>query len=176
MTVAETAVPKAFNFKLSPSNISALHTARFRFVSMANNHSLDYGFEGLVESMHTLKEAGIAFAGVGVEEEAAAPAVVEESGVKVAFLSYSDHYDHWKATETVSSNVPMYLYYVFPGLWSVSKPAFMFTLQRLGINFIDPDSCDGDKVVQQVQRAVRAGDIPIVFIHWGPNWSWHPSE
>jgi hypothetical protein len=132
--------PKEFNFKLSPSNVSALEcaprcseaharvaalrlralpladsplrvrpsarAARFAFVSLANNHSLDFYEEGLAETMATLKRHNIAFAGVGRAQEAAAPAFVVRAGLRLAFLSYSDHYDYWSATPEVTSLDP----------------------------------------------------------------------
>ena len=72
--------------------------ARFGFVGLANNHSLDYFEEGLVETMEVLWREGVAFAGVGLAAEAAAPAVVERAGMRLGFLAYSDHYEHWRAT------------------------------------------------------------------------------
>lgn len=63
--------------------------ARFDFVSLANNHSLDYKEAGLLETQQVLRSAGIAFAGVGRAAEAAAPVLLERAGLKIAFLSYS---------------------------------------------------------------------------------------
>jgi hypothetical protein len=42
--------PKAFNFKLSPSNADVLQALRLGFVATANNHVLDYGQPGLKET------------------------------------------------------------------------------------------------------------------------------
>lgn len=139
--------PKTFNFKLSTSNVGVLNDANIRFVSLANNHSLDYFEQGLVESVQVLTDNGIACAGVGTADEAAKPAIVEHGGTKVAFLCYSDHYEEWRAT-------PIYR----------------------GINYINPGKYDRSKINAQLQDAARVADLVIVFIHWGPNWSWRPSK
>ena len=49
---------------------------------VANNHTADFGFRGLVETLKTLRRAGIKSAGAGeTAAEAASPAVLE-SGVQ----------------------------------------------------------------------------------------------
>ena len=63
--------------------------ARFDFLSLANNHCLDYGAAGLLETQRVLQDAGIACAGAGLAAEAARPAIVERAGLRIAFLSFS---------------------------------------------------------------------------------------
>jgi poly-gamma-glutamate synthesis protein (capsule biosynthesis protein) len=140
-------VPKTFNFKLSPKNIGALKEANFKFVSLANNHILDFQPAGLLESQTVLSKHGIAWAGVGTLEQAVQPAVVEQLGIKIAFLSYSDHYKEWAATEN-----------------------------QIGINYIDPENYDPTVLKKQLKNASDQADAVIIFIHWGPNWAWRPSQ
>ena len=45
-----TPTPKAFNFRLSPSNADVLQQLRLNFVATANNHVLDYGQPGLADT------------------------------------------------------------------------------------------------------------------------------
>jgi poly-gamma-glutamate capsule biosynthesis protein CapA/YwtB (metallophosphatase superfamily) len=148
ITAHQKPAPKTFNFKLSPHNIAAL--APFKFVSLANNHILDYFAEGLVETTTVLDSHGIAYTGAGTAEQAAKPAIVEKLGTKIAFLSYSDHYKEWAAPQNDSHVV--------------------------GINFIDPDNYDKTLLQKQLQDASTHADLVIVFIHWGPNWAWHPNK
>lgn len=63
--------------------------ARLDCVSLANNHCLDFKQAGLEETQRTLRAAGIAFAGVGAADAAAAPALLERGGLRVAVLSYA---------------------------------------------------------------------------------------
>jgi Bacterial capsule synthesis protein PGA_cap len=139
--------PKTFNFKLSPHNIDALKEANFNFVSLANNHILDYFDEGLLETQDVLTKHNISWAGVGTAEQAAQPAIVDYLGTKIAFLSYSDHYKEWAATEN-----------------------------KVGINFIDPDNYDKEILQKQLKTASDQADLVFIFVHWGPNWSWRPSK
>ena len=57
-THAEKWQDKVFNYRMHPVNVSALKAARIDYVSLANNHTLDFGEEGLVETVKTVREAG----------------------------------------------------------------------------------------------------------------------
>ncbi|CEJ58465.1 hypothetical protein PMG11_07119 [Penicillium brasilianum] len=69
---------KVFNYRMHPSNLGpVLHAAHVDYASLANNHTLDFGNEGLVETIWTLRDAGIAFTGAGESpDEAFKPAVL----------------------------------------------------------------------------------------------------
>lgn len=56
-------------------------------VTLANNHSMDYGEKGLFYTMRTLESAGIAYVGAGKNiKEACAPKILHISGKRLAFL------------------------------------------------------------------------------------------
>ncbi len=77
-------------FRSFPSMIEVLKKGRMDFVSLANNHSLDYGWEALSDTMDLLRKNGIAFSGAGKNmEEAREPALVEKKGLTVGLLSYT---------------------------------------------------------------------------------------
>jgi poly-gamma-glutamate synthesis protein (capsule biosynthesis protein) len=67
-----------------------LKKAGIDFVSLANNHSQDYGWEALSDTMARLKKKGIGFSGAGKNlEEARKPALVEKGGLTIGLLSYT---------------------------------------------------------------------------------------
>ena len=82
---------KTYVFRSPPDKVSqALAGAGFNVVSLANNHTLDYGADGLVQTIETLDAAGIAYAGAGPDLKAARrPAILEAGGKRVAILAYS---------------------------------------------------------------------------------------
>ena len=58
----------------------------------ANNHSLDKGWPGVVNTLDRLDEAGLAHVGTyRSAEERAAPFIVDIKGIKVAFINYTDY-------------------------------------------------------------------------------------
>jgi len=63
-------------------------------VSLANNHVLDFGLEGLADTISSLEAAGISHCGAALDvRDAYRPAVVTARGFRVAFLSYMQRYD-----------------------------------------------------------------------------------
>src|SRR5689334_3117795 len=82
-------IPKNFNFRARPSTVSVLIDAGVRAVSLANNHLMDFGPDGVADTIATLDAAGIAHFGAGANlAEARRPAIVEVGGLKIAFLGY----------------------------------------------------------------------------------------
>ncbi|KAJ5159886.1 Capsule synthesis protein CapA [Penicillium canariense] len=80
-SVTTTSVPwpdKVFNYRMHPANLAPiLHAAHVDYASLANNHTLDFGTDGLVETVWSLREAGVAFAGAGeTTDQAYKPAVL----------------------------------------------------------------------------------------------------
>src|SRR6266542_2759207 len=66
ITSAETPWPeKGIHYRMHPQNIGCLTSAKISGCALANNHVLDWGYEGLSETLKTLDAAGIAHAGAG---------------------------------------------------------------------------------------------------------------
>jgi len=81
-------VNKPFCFKADPANGKCLADVGFDIVSLANNHSLDCGRTGLVETMRCLDDLGIRFVGAGdTLNDSKLPVVVEQHGLRIAFLA-----------------------------------------------------------------------------------------
>ncbi len=81
---------KKFTLRAGPIAASALKSAGIRVVSLANNHSMDFGPLALQDTMTALTDSGILFTGAGMNlEDARAPAIVKVKGKTLAFLSYS---------------------------------------------------------------------------------------
>ncbi|MDD2320771.1 MAG: CapA family protein [Geobacteraceae bacterium] len=81
---------KKFRFKASPKAAAAIRTAGFSVLTLANNHIMDFGAQGLSETLENLKKEKILFTGAGRNlAEARKPAQVEKNGEKIAFLAYS---------------------------------------------------------------------------------------
>lgn len=82
---------KKFLFRSPPGKVStALKNAGFNVVSLANNHTLDYGVEGLAQTIEALETVGIKYAGAGMNLRLARqPATFQVSGQRVSILAYS---------------------------------------------------------------------------------------
>ncbi len=72
-----------YALRASPENVKYMAEAGFDLLSLANNHRLDYGANGLRETQQTLTEAGLGFIGPGPE-----PVYRTVNGIRLAFLAF----------------------------------------------------------------------------------------
>ncbi len=89
-TTGEATAHKPYTFRAHPSVLRVLR-GRFDAMSVANNHSRDYGHQAFDETLEHLQRAGIAFFGGGRNlREAHAPLWIERNGVRIALLGYNE--------------------------------------------------------------------------------------
>jgi poly-gamma-glutamate synthesis protein (capsule biosynthesis protein) len=147
---ADWARGKAVTYRMSPDNVGVLMVARADAWTLANNHVLDYGPTGLVETLDELAAAGLRVAGAGRDErEAWQPVTVEVgTGGRVVLLSVGD----------VSSGVP---------------PQWAAGAGRPGVALL-PDLGRGTarRVAERVVGDGHPGDLRVVSVHWGSNWGY----
>jgi len=150
VTYSDNYMDKGINYRMHPENIPCLTVAQIDCCALANNHVLDWGHEGLEETMETLNKVGIKHAGADRDSnKAKAPAVLKVGGkgrvlvFSFGFASSGISY-HWKATEN----------------WP-------------GVNLLDNFSIETVKQIsQQVTRYKQPYDLVIASIHWGGNWGY----
>ena len=81
---------KIFSFRANPAVIRILQ-GRFSALSVANNHSGDYGREAFLETLQHVRDADIRVVGGGRNlTEAHAPLWLEQRGVRIAVLAYNE--------------------------------------------------------------------------------------
>lgn len=86
----EVYVEKKYTFRCHPGVAPALIAGGFDFVSIANNHIMDFGPDALEDTIAVLQEQGIAYAGAGRNlAEARRPALLERKGLRIAVLAYN---------------------------------------------------------------------------------------
>lgn len=81
---------KIYSFRADPRVVSILQ-GRFDALSLANNHSGDYGQEAFIETMQHLDQAGLRYFGGGRNlSEAHKPLWIEQKGMRIAVLAYNE--------------------------------------------------------------------------------------
>jgi poly-gamma-glutamate capsule biosynthesis protein CapA/YwtB (metallophosphatase superfamily) len=141
---------KAVHYRMTPENVGCLAVARPDACALANNHVLDFGGQGLQDTLHTLATVGITAVGAGSDAAGAAePAVVTlPGGNRVVVCS----------TGTQSSGIP---------------PAWAATSDRAGVYLLPEISiAAADEVADLARQRKRPGDLATVSIHWGSNWGY----
>jgi poly-gamma-glutamate synthesis protein (capsule biosynthesis protein) len=96
---------KTWLFRNPPDKVGpALQRAGFDIVTLANNHTLDYGVEGLQDTFAALDKYGIRYIGAGLNLSEARRAVVIETPDKqtIGFLGYSNTFpeEFWASKHT----------------------------------------------------------------------------
>lgn len=92
---------KTWTFALPTKYLQALKETRIDLFSIANNHILDYGIDGMKNTMKELSDSGIGYVGAGDNEDEAKKAYIKEiDGKRYAFFAASAvlPQDSWKAT------------------------------------------------------------------------------
>ena len=88
-TVSKDKFPdKTFTFKVPVKYVSMLSALNLNYVTLANNHIMDYGKSGLLETISTLENAGINYSGAGLTEaEALKPAIFSVKDKKIGVIA-----------------------------------------------------------------------------------------
>ena len=151
--VSGSPAPKAYTFRAPPVAAEALALAGIDLVSLANNHSLDYGPESLAETRALLAERGILSPGAGPNRAAAhAPATIAREGLTIAFLAYVD--------------VP-----VEGGGGGFDPRAWTATGETPGVAWLDVPT-----MAREIAAARLEADLVVVLLHFGLEWEPEPSE
>lgn len=139
---------KQFNFRSDPKNLKAMKEAGIDVLTLANNHTLDYGYEGLLDTLNHLANNDIKSVGGGKnKKEAMEGIIIEKDGIKVGILSFS----------RVVPDVKWYA-----------------TDKRAGIvGAYDPHV---NHVITRIEEVKKEADIIILSIHWGIELSTAPRK
>lgn len=90
LTVGGKAQKKKYTFAAPPSYIDGPVHAGFDLFTLANNHILDFGVDGLNSTLNTLRKTGVLFCGAGMNyAEATKPAIIMRDGIRFGFLAFS---------------------------------------------------------------------------------------
>lgn len=146
---------KGIHYRMHPKNIGCLTSAHIDCCSLANNHVLDWGYAGLLETLATLKHVGIHTIGAGTNARmAAAPASLD--------LGTHGHVQIYAWGAPCSG---------IPSAWAAQA-------DRSGINWL-PDFSDDSvaKVCEHITKTKTSNALIVVSMHWGDNWGYEiPDE
>lgn len=139
---------KGINYRMHPDNIDCLTTAQIDCCMLANNHVLDWGHSGLLQTLATLRGAGIRYAGAGRDlTEAMAPAVLPVAKDRRLLIF---------GFAAITSGVP---------------PEWAAAPGRPGVNLLaDLSVATAAHLTETARMQRRVGDRLIASVHWGGNW------
>lgn len=89
-TVAGSRVRKTYTFQFAPEALGALKQAGFSYLSLANNHTFDFGARGFLDTLANLSAWGLGTSGAGVDaQEASRPFIARVGSTEVCILSFA---------------------------------------------------------------------------------------
>jgi poly-gamma-glutamate synthesis protein (capsule biosynthesis protein) len=141
---------KEFTFRGTPDSGLALKKAGFDALSLANNHSKDFGPDALIDTLKLLDRSNIIYAGAGVNSKSSYQhKILSSKGIagsksKVAFIALSD----------------------------VIPPGFAASGTSSGIASVRNES----KMAGSIKEASAKASFVVVSIHWGKELSQTPSQ
>ena len=136
----------------------------FHVMSLANNHMIDGGYEGLADTIELLRSQGIATTGAGEDlAEATRPAILERGGLRIAFLGFASVYPvGYEARAARPGIAPLRVRTYYgdpdPNFW---EPGIDPVIQT--VPFAEDLECYRDTIA----AAKRDADFVIVAPHWG---------
>jgi poly-gamma-glutamate synthesis protein (capsule biosynthesis protein) len=153
VTTHDEPLPKGINYRMHPANLPVLDAAGVEGCVLANNHVLDWGVEGLLETLDSLEEAGIPSVGAGRDrEEATTSASFSVPGGRVRLF----------ALGLPSSGVPLE--------WTATD-------EQPGVHVL-PDITPHavDALIATITEQRDEGERLVVSLHWGGNWGYEISD
>lgn len=147
-----------------PEHAAGLGVAGFDVMSLANNHTVDGGHDGLLQTRARLHEQGIQTCGAGANTaEARAPIVVVRGDWSVAFLAYSCEFPAgYGAGEDRPGIATIRTHTIY-------VPSDMNAFQSGGApdQFTIADPRDLATVSREVEAARELADVVVVSVHAG---------
>lgn len=168
---------KVFHFRANLDAIQVLNSASIDYVSLANNHILDYDIEGLLDTLDILDKNNISHSGAGRNlKEAVKPAIIEKKLKPKPSNNHDSYYnvDNEEVNNNDSKNT------IRIGLISLTdnEPEWEAKYDLPGINYI-PTTLDPDTYYYRLQNYIentkKQSDLVIVSSHVGPHFRETPS-
>ena len=150
ITRSEDYARKGINYRMSSENADCLSAAAIDCCVLANNHVIDWGRSGLLDTLAALERLNIKAAGAGRNAfEAAAPATLNLANeARLLVFSFG----------AVTSGIPR--------SWAP-------TTDIPGVNLLTRLSeADALRVAEYIAGIKKPGDLVVVSFHWGSNWGY----
>ncbi|HSH41722.1 MAG TPA: CapA family protein [Arenicellales bacterium] len=141
--------PKGINYRMHPDNAPVISAAGIDCCVLANNHVLDWGAPGLLETLRTLEGMDVTTVGAGRNaDEAGRPALLQVPDGRVVVFAL--------ASPTAG----------VPASWAAGD-------EHAGVNYLpNLDMETAARIAARMRRYARPGDILVVSLHWGGNWGY----
>ena len=170
LTAHTIAASKPFSLRADPEVAGVLRDCGVDVVTVANNHSVDFGPQGLLDTIHAASDVGVAVVGGGRNlTEAMAPALHQAGGLTVAVLGLASTLPPgFAAGQDQVGIAPVHAearYCVDTNALAEQPGMAPWVESRV-------DDADLGRAVDAVEQARAKADLVVVQIHWGVPHGW----
>ena len=142
--------PKGINYRMHPRNIKCLTAASIDCCVLANNHVLDWGRDGLADTLRVCNKAGLTITGAGIDKASASRPAIINLPTETRLTVYG--------VGCRSSGIPSH--------WAASNKCS-------GVNLLPDLSLDtAAELTRHIEQQRVPDDLCVVSIHWGANWGY----
>jgi hypothetical protein len=147
--------------RLKPHMASVFSDCGFDVVSVAGNHAMDWGEEGLLDTIAILRDRGMQTVGAGRNlEEARRPAILERNGVRVAILAYcSILNERYEADPDRAGVAPIRVHTYYEAI--ENQPGIPPRVVTV------PYEEDLAAMLEDISAAKKAANVVVLSLHWG---------
>jgi len=140
---------KSIHYRMHPGNTPVLNAAEIDVCVLGNNHILDWGYEGLKDTLSSIRNEDIQTTGAGENQEfACKPAVLKYGPGRLLVFSYG----------SPTAGIPLD--------WSAAA-------EKPGVNLLPGFGNDAAKKIIEIVQGHRVeGDIVMLSVHWGGNYGY----
>ncbi len=147
--------------RVKPHMASIFTACGFDIVSVASNHSMDWGQDALLDTIELFDKKGIKTVGAGRNlEEARKPAFIEKNGVRTAFLAYCSVLNEGYAAGPNKAGIaPLRAHTYYEAVdYQAGVPPRVVTV---------PYEEDLAGMLDDIKAAKQKADAVVVSVHWG---------
>lgn len=138
---------RPYLYRARPEMLDVLTHVGFDVLVTANNHSMDYGPEALLEQLELIEAIGMAQVGCGANaEQAARPTYVRVGDVILAFIGLETNF-----------------------------PKFAATADKPGVHHAMGHDAIIAALREPIAEARKHADLVVFTPHWGGNWTENPT-
>lgn len=156
--------------KAPPSLAVEIKSRGIDIVNIANNHLMDFGADGLRETMASLSATGLEFVGGGVNlDESYRPVIVESDGCRVAYLGMTTTLANSSAAgkqRPGAAPVRILTRYLIDPVTLQETPGMSPHAETI------PFDDDVSYLAERIRAAAKEADLVIVAAHWGVPYGW----
>jgi len=161
------AMEKVAVIRAHPAIAEDLPNLGLDLISLANNHTFDFGPDALSDTIEALTGAGSMVIGAGANLEAASkPVILTRNEVRVGFVAFSCLVPPGAAATADRpgiSGIRVHSSYEVHPAWSVEEPGEPELVQIH--TRVDPD--DEARALEQIKAVRKEVDVLVVTVHWG---------